>query len=450
MVVGGGSGGLEAVRHLRRAPVDVTLIDRRNFHLFEPLVYQVATGGLSADEIAAPLRGIFRRQRNVRVLLAEVVGLNLQHRQIELETVDDAVAPRALAYDTLIVATGSEYSYSGHDDWRPFAPEVKSLEGALDVRRRILAAFETAELEPDPEARAAWLTFVVVGAGPTGVETAGQIAEIARDTLRDDFRTIDPARARVFIIGDHERVLPTFAPSLSARAERGLEELGVTSVTRHRVIDIDAQTVTVSDASDRERRIPARTVVWAAGVAASSVAHELAAASGTPTDRAGRIVAEPDLTLPGHPEVIALGDMVRVPDDHGEPLPGLAPVAMQQGRYAARLVRYRLRGRNTRPFRYLRKGDLAIIGRARAVADLPGGVRFGGAPAWALWLGVHLFYLVGFQNRLHVLMRWGFGFATRDRGARLITGGRLTTREARRSAADAIGGLEGTAPTIQP
>jgi NADH dehydrogenase len=421
VVIGGGFGGLQAVKALRGAAVDVTLIDRRNFHLFQPLVYQVATGALSPGEIAAPLRWIFRRQDNVRVVLAEVTGFDLEARAVLTQPEFDGAAPARIAYDTLIVAGGSAYSYFGHDEWRAVAPEVKSLESALDVRGRILQAFEAAELEPDPERRAAWLTFVVVGAGPTGVELAGQIAELARDTLPKDFRAIDPRQGRVLLVEQADRVLTAFPERLSHRAERALEGIGVSSLLGHLVVGVDEEGVTVEGA-DGSRRLPARTVIWAAGVEASSLAAALAGPTGAELDRTGRMTVRPDLTLPGHPEVLALGDMVRVADAQGEAvtLPGVAPVAMQQGRYAARVVRDRLRGRQTPPFHYLDKGNLATIGRAKAVADIRG-VRISGLPAWITWLVVHLFYLVGFQNRLLVVIRWAISFITRGRGARLIT-----------------------------
>jgi NADH:ubiquinone reductase (H+-translocating) len=421
VVIGGGFGGLQAVKALRGAEVDVTLIDRRNFHLFQPLVYQVATGALSPGEIAAPLRWIFRRQRNVRVMLAEVTGFDLDAREVLTQPEFDGAAPTRIAYDTLIVAGGSAYSYFGHDEWRAVAPEVKSLESALDVRGRILQAFEAAELEPDPERRAAWLTFVVVGAGPTGVELAGQIAELARDTLPRDFRAIDPRQGRVLLVEQADRVLTAFPERLSHRAEQALERIGVSSLLGHLVVGVDEEGVTIEGA-DGSRRLPARTVIWAAGVEASSLAAALAGPSGAELDRTGRMTVRPDLTLPGHPEVLALGDMVRVADAQGEAvtLPGVAPVAMQQGRYAARVVRDRLLGRQTPPFHYLDKGNLATIGRAKAVADIRG-VRISGLPAWIAWLVVHIFYLVGFQNRLLVVIRWAISFITRGRGARLIT-----------------------------
>jgi NADH:ubiquinone reductase (H+-translocating) len=329
VVVGGGFGGLQAVRELRREPVAVTLIDRRSFHLFLPLVYQVATGVLAAGEIAQPLRAIFRRDRAVRVLLGEVRGFNLAGRRVRVEHLPNGEGPREIPYDSLIVAGGSEYSYFGHEEWREIAPDVRSLESALDVRRRILSAFEAAEVEEDPRGRAAWLTFVVVvGGGPTGVELAGQLAELARDTLRDEYRAIDTREARIVLVEMADRVLPAFPPSLSARARRALEHLGVESLTGHRVVDVADDCVTVADAGDGaadaasdRRRIPARTVLWSAGVVASPLATALAAESGAELDRGGRVSVGPDLTLAGHPEVFAVGDMVRMHDLQGRPVP---------------------------------------------------------------------------------------------------------------------------------
>ena len=422
VVVGGGFGGLQAVSKLRRAPVQITLVDRRNFHLFQPLTYQVATGALSPGEIAYPLRAVFKRDRNVRVLLAEVADFDLDSRELHLRSVSTVPAPERLGYDTLVVAGGSHYSYFGHQDWREHAAEVKSLESALAVRSRLLTAFEAAEAEPNAEAREAWLTFVVVGAGATGVEMAGQIAELARDTLRRDFRSIDPRRARVLLVEAADRVLTSFPPSLSAKAERSLRRLGVTVLTGRTVIGIDAGGVTLDGGDGRAERIPSRAVVWAAGVTASGLAGRLAELTGAERDRVGRVAVEPDLTLPGHSEVFAIGDMVRVREPDGETvvLPGVAPVAMQQGRYVAGVVRARLRGREHGAFRYRDKGNLATIGRARAVANIKG-VRLSGFLAWATWLVVHLWYLIGFQNRLLVLIRWSFSFATHGRGARLIS-----------------------------
>jgi NADH:ubiquinone reductase (H+-translocating) len=412
VVVGGGFGGLQAVRALRRAPVDVTLVDRRNFHLFQPLLYQVATGALSAGEIASPLRGILKRQRNARVVLGEVSGFDLEQRRILLDGRSE------IGYDTLVVAAGAGHAYFGHDEWRPLAPGLKTLEDATAIRARILSAFEAAELEPDPDARREWLTFVVVGGGPTGVELAGQIAEIARDTLRRDFRAIDPGAASVLLVEAADRVLTGFPERLSARAERALERIGVTPVLDTAFVDIDERGVTMEDPGGKRERIRTRTAIWAAGVRASGLAGMLGEATGARVDRAGRVTVGPDLTLPGHPEVFALGDMVRVGD---LALPGVAPVAMQQGRYAARVVRRRIAGKPVKPFRYIDKGNLATIGRARAVAEIKG-LHFGGPLAWLLWLGIHIFYLIGFQNRILVLTRWSFSFLTRGRGARLLTG----------------------------
>jgi NADH:ubiquinone reductase (H+-translocating) len=421
VVIGGGFGGLQAVQKLARAPVDVTLIDRRNFHLFQPLTYQVATGALSPEEVAYPLRAVFKRRGNIRVLLGEVREVDLDGRTVRVVPGVGESGPLTIPYDTLIAAGGSRYSYFGHDEWETYAHEVKSLESALAVRAQILSAFEAAELETDDERRRAWLTFVVVGAGPTGVEMAGQIGELARDTLRSDFRVMDPREGRVLLLETADRVLTTFPPSLSEKAAHSLEHLGVTPLLSHTVVDIDDHSVTVEARGEPRERIPTRTVIWAAGVTAASLAKRLGDASGADVDRAGRVSVGPDLTLPGHPEVIALGDMVRVRGDDGEVqnLPGVAPVAMQQGRYAAKLLKARLRGRDHKPFHYLDKGNLATIGRARAVADLHW-VRLSGFPAWVTWLVVHLWYLIGFQNRLLVMIRWSSSFFTRGRGGRVI------------------------------
>jgi NADH dehydrogenase len=423
VVIGGGFGGLQAALSLRRAPVEVTLVDRRNFHLFQPLTYQVATGALSPGEIAYPLRAIFKRHPNVRVLMAEVTDFDLNAREVRLSSVAGVHAPDSIPYDTLIVSGGSRYSYFGDDAWSEFAAEVKSLESALTVRSEILAAFEAAEMEPDPDARAAWLTFVVVGAGPTGVEMAGQIAELAGDTLRGDFRTIDPSTGRILLVEAADRVLTSFPPSLSAKAAKALTKLGVTPLVGRTVVNVDGGGVDIEDGAGNTERVPSRTVIWAAGVTASSLAGKLGELTGAERDRAGRVTAEPDLTLPGHPEVFVLGDMVRVRGADGQTvtLPGVAPVAMQQGRYAAGAVRDRLRGREPRPFRYIDKGNLATIGRAKAVADIKG-LRLSGFLAWITWLLVHLWYLVGFQNRILVFIRWFVSFTTHGRGARLITG----------------------------
>ena len=423
VVIGGGFGGLNAIQELRRAPVEITLIDRRNFHLFQPLSYQVATGGLSPGEVAYPLRAIFKSEQHVRVLLAEVAGFDLDAREVHLTDARGMeTAPTVVGYDTLIVAAGSSYSYFGHEDWREYAAEVKTLESAIAVRADILRAFEAAEMTDNPEERRAELTFVVVGAGPTGVEMSGQIAELARDTLRRNFRTIDAASARVIMVDALDRVLTSFPESLSRKAQRSLEDLGVTVRLKRTVVGIDDESVTVSDPDGATERIPAKTVIWAAGVTASPLARELGELSGAEVDHAGRLTVESDLTLPGHPEVMALGDMVRVRGEDAKPVtyPGVAPVAIQQGRYAGKLVSDRLQGRTTSPFHYFDKGNLATIGRGHAVAQIRF-LKLSGVPAWLVWLGVHLWYLIGFQNRVLVLIKWSINFFTHGRSARLIT-----------------------------
>jgi NADH:ubiquinone reductase (H+-translocating) len=402
VIVGGGFGGLLAARGLRGADVEVTLVDRQNFFLFQPLAYQVATGSLSSVEVAIPLRQALRRHRNVRVLLGEATSFDLDARAVHVTGLPNG-AESDLPYDVLAVAGGSRYSYFGHDDWAPFAPELKTLDGALDLRDRILLAFESAEVETDDAARDAWLTFVVVGAGPTGVEMAGQIAELARDVLPKEYREVDTRHARVLLVEAGERVLSAFTPRLSASAERQLRSLGVTPMLRSMVTAIDADGVELASGE----RIASRTKVWAAGVAASPLAAMLGE-----TDRAGRVVVEPDLTIAGHPEVFAFGDMVSV---RGLDLHGVAPVAMQEGRHVAKSIR---EGTRT-PFRYVDKGELATIGRSRAVGTVRG-VPLTGFVAWATWLAVHIVYLVGFQNRLLVLTRWFFAYLTRGRSARII------------------------------
>jgi NADH dehydrogenase len=421
VVVGGGFAGVQAVRGLRRAPVEVTLVDRQNYTLFQPLVYQVATGALSPAEIAMPLRAILGRQPNARVLLGEVTGFDLERSAVVVDRLPNTEGEARLAYDTLIVAGGSHYSYFGHDEWQRYAPELKSLAGALEIRSRILAAFEAAEVEADSQRRRSWLTFVVVGGGPTGVEIAGQIAELAHDVLRRDFRRADTDTARVLLVESSARILHGFPESLSRKAAHALEQLGVTPLARHTVVDVSTDEVAIRNPEGKVEHVDTRTAIWAAGVTASDLAAKLAGKAGLDLDRAGRITVTPDLTLPGHPEVFALGDMVTVqrPDGTIAPLPGVAPVAMQEGRYAARAISNRLRKREPGPFRYRDKGNLATIGRSKAVADIKG-MHLAGFPAWALWLLVHLFYLIGFQNRLLVVLRWTISFVTRGRGARLI------------------------------
>ena len=412
VIVGGGFGGLYAAKSLGRAPISLTLIDRRNFHLFQPLLYQVATGGLSPGEIASPLRHVLQKQRNTQVLLGEMVDLDVENRRVILR---DGEAP----YDDLIVATGATHHYFGNDQWEPLAPGLKTIEDATAIRRRVLLAFERAERETDPEKRHAWLTFVIVGGGPTGVELAGALGEIANDTLRHDFRHINPAEARIILIEGEGRILPPFSPDLSAKAEKQLVSLGVKSLTGARVTNIEEQGVTVK-CGGKDEHIPTRTVLWAAGVKASGLGKVLAERAGAQLDRAGRVLVEPDLSVPGHPEIHVIGDLASFAHQGGKPLPGVAPVAMQQGRYVARLIQKKLSGKPVAPFHYFNKGNLATIGRNRAVAEF-GKLHLSGFLAWFVWVFVHLMYVVEFENRLLVLVEWVFNYVTRNRGARLIT-----------------------------
>ncbi|MGE0028364.1 MAG: NAD(P)/FAD-dependent oxidoreductase [Thermoleophilia bacterium] len=423
VIVGGGFGGLQAAVRLRRADVHVTLIDRRNFHLFQPLLYQVATGALSPGEIASPLRGVLKRHRNTTVMLADVTDIDVERHRIRCESVAGR-HPSDVTYDTLIVAAGAGHAYFGHDEWEPLAPGLKTLEDALELRRRILSAFEAAEIEPDPELQRQYLTFVVVGGGPTGVELAGQIAEIARDTVKRDFRKIDPRSARIVLVEGADRVLLAFPERLSEKGKEQLEKLGVTVRLDRMVTGVDEEGVTLAVPGGDTERLESQTIVWAAGVAASPLAAILGRATGAEVDRAGRVTVLPDLTLPGHPEIMVLGDMTRVSDGRGGliPLPGVAPAAMQMGRYAAKVVKARLKGQQPPgPFRYRDKGNLATIGRMKAVGLIKG-VQLTGLFAWLGWLTIHLFYLTGLQNRILVLIRWTVSFLTHGRGARLITG----------------------------
>lgn len=416
VVVGGGFGGLYCARALARAPVEVTLVDRRNFHLFQPLLYQVATGGLSPANIASPLRGILSRQRNARTLLADVTGFDAAEKLVL--TADGAKLP----FDSLVVATGSTHHYFGRDDFEKLAPGLKSIEDATEIRARVLAAFERAERETDPAARARELTFVVVGGGPTGVEMAGTISELARHTLRRDFRTFDPAAARVVLIDGGDRVLGAFHPSLSAKAQVTLVRMGVEVINHAHVTDIRADHV-IYKSGAVQNRIDAETVIWAAGVKASGLGKVLAdALGGVTVDRGGRVPVGPDCAVAGHPHVFVIGDMALQLGSDGKPLPGLAPVAMQQGRYVADVIARRVRGdTEPRPFKYVDKGTMATIGRGRAVADT-GYFRFGGFVAWLAWLFIHILYLAQFQNRVLVLFQWFWNYVTRNRAARLITG----------------------------
>jgi len=404
VILGGGFGGLYAAKALRHAPVEVTLVDRRNFHLFQPLLYQVATGSLSPGEIAEPLRAVLRDQKNAQVLLGDAVDLDAENRRLIL-------ADGEVPYDTLIVATGAQNYFFGHPEWQKIAPGLKSIEDATAVRHNILYAFEAAEREPDPSIRRAWLTFVIVGAGPTGVELAGALAEIAHDTLRNDFRSIRPEESRILLLDGAPHVLSSYPQSLSIEAERSLIKLGVRPRNGVRVTAIDNHGVTLETPSGQDR-IEARTVLWAAGVAPSDFGKVLAHRAGATLDKQWHVVVDAQLNIANHSEIFVIGDLALVEP----PLPGVAPVAMQQGKYAAA----RITGRTTKPFHYFNKGSLAVIGRRAGVADF-GPVRFHGAIAWLLWLFIHLMFLVQFRNRVIVFIRWGFQYLTFDRGARLIT-----------------------------
>ena len=419
VIVGGGFGGLYAARRLSRDDrVEVTLVDRRNFHLFQPLLYQVATGALSPGEIAQPLRSIFRKRPNTTVLLGEAVALDPVRREVGMSD------GGPIGYDTLIVATGVRHSYFGHDEWAANAPGLKSIDDATEIRRRILIAFEAAEREADPVRRAEWMTFVVVGGGPTGAELAGALGEIARDTLRRDFRSIDPTHARIVLVEALDRVLPPYPKDRSASARRQLEHLGVAVRTGTKVVGIDERSVHL-EVDGKPERLPARTVLWAAGVQASTFARVVAAATGAETDRAGRVVVGPDLTIPGHPEIFVVGDVASRAWRRERTVPGVAQGAIQGGTYAAATIARRLRGEPTPPFRYSNRGEVAIIGRLSGVTDIPwlGPLgRQGGFLAWLLWLGIHITYLIGYANRFVVVTRWAWSFVTHGRGSRLITG----------------------------
>jgi NADH dehydrogenase len=413
VIIGGGFAGLEAAKRLKRAPVQVTLVDRRNFYLFQALLYQVATGGLSPANIATPLRELLKRNKNTRVLLAEATDIDAANRRVILK---DGV----LDYDTLIVAAGARHQYFGRDDWEKHAPGLKTIEDATDIRRRILLAFERAERETDPERRSALLTFVVVGAGPTGVELAGAIAEMASGTLRNNFRNFDPTSAQVILIEGADRVLPPYPPKLSARAADSLQQLGVTVRTGVKVIDLSAESVTLQT-GDQKEVLPCHTILWAAGVLASPLANLLAKVAGAQQDRAGRVLVGPDLTLPAHPEIFVLGDMAHVKDAKGNPLPGVAPVAIQEGRYAALVIQARLKGQTLPAFRFRDPGTMATIGRNAAVADL-GWLHLSGRLAWLGWVFIHLARIAQFHNRILVFSQWAWNYFTRGRSARLITG----------------------------
>jgi NADH dehydrogenase len=413
VIVGGGFGGLYAAKALRRAPVRVTLVDKRNFHLFQPLLYQVATGGVSAGDIAYPLRSIFARDRHFSVIMAEVLDIDVSQRSVILHD-------GSLTYDTLILAPGSTHQYFGHDAWAQHAPALKTIEDALEIRRRIFLAFEAAERESDPEKRRAFMTFVIVGGGPTGVELAGTLGELAHGTLKHDFRSIDPADAEILLVEGAGRILTAFPPDLSAKAEAALRRLGVTMRTNTLVTDLRDNAVTMRHGESMET-LQTRTILWTAGVKSSALGEALAKRTAIELDRAGRVKVGADLSIPGHPEVFVIGDLAHYIHQDGKPLPGLASVAIQQGRYVGQAVGQRLRGEIPPAFRYRDKGNLAIIWLNAGVADL-GRLHLDGFLAWLAWLFVHIYYLIGFDNKVLVLFQWAWNYMTRKRGAQLITG----------------------------
>jgi len=435
VIIGSGFGGLFAAKALRRADVDVTVVSKTAYHLFQPLLYQVATGILSEGEVAPATREILRRQRNTTVLLGEVTTVDLDARTLTFTT---PALTKTIGYDSLIVTAGAGQSYFGNEEFAAYAPGMKSIDDALELRARIFGAFEIAELQDDPARAAEWTTFVLVGAGATGVEMAGQIAELARGTLRRDYRRIDPTKARVIVVDPQPAVLPGFHEKLQRAAARRLTRMGVELQLGAKVVGMDAGGVEVEDADGTRRRIPSWCKVWAAGIAASPLGRELAAQAGAETDRAGRVKVNPDLTLPGHPEVFLVGDLVTL--DH---LPGVAQVAMQGGTYAAKTVVRRLKGQDTsKPFHYFDKGSLATVSRFHAVADIKG-LRLSGFLAWLVWLGVHIFYLIGFKNRVTTLFHWAITFVSRGRSERTATEQQAFAREAMRELAARDGGRWG-------
>jgi len=413
VIIGGGFGGLYAAHSLRRAPVNVTLIDKRNFHLFQPLLYQVATGALSPANIAAPLRAILRRNRNTEVILGEVVDVLAHEKTVQLRD------GKTVTYDSLIVATGSSHHYFGNENWKTLAPGLKTIEDATEIRARILMAFETAEKESDAGRRRDLLRFVVIGGGPTGVEMAGALAEIARNTLRGNFRRIDPAEADVVVIEAADRILGAYQVEVSDKARRALEELGVRVLTGAMVKDVRPGAVQI-ETRGRSETVAAGTVIWSAGVKGSALGSVLAQRTGAPIDKAGRVLVEPDCTVPGHPEIFVIGDLAHLEGSDGKPLPGVAQVAMQQGKYAAGAIVASLQGGRLPPFRYRDYGSMAVIGRRRAVAVI-GRLKLSGYLAWLTWLFVHLMYIVQFSNRVLVFVQWAYSYLTYNRSARLIT-----------------------------
>lgn len=413
VIVGGGFAGLYAAKELGNAPVKVTLIDKRNFHLFQPLLYQVATGSLSPAEICSPLRLIVGRNKNTHVVLDEVVDINPEQKQVIMRE-------GVVNYDYLVIGTGVSHHYFGNDHWEQDAPGLKSIENALDIRRRIFLAFEEAEKLSSPQEKQEWLTFAIVGGGPTGVELAGAIAEIAHKSIKKDFKEIDTTKARIVLIEGMNRVLPPYPEDLSAKAQASLEELGVEVLTNRMVTNIDKNTLNIRH-GEQEETIKARTILWAAGVKASGLSEIIADRTSAETDRAGRIMVEPDLSIKNHPNIFVVGDLAHFAHQDNKPLPGIAPVAMEEGRYVARLIVAKEKGRQIESFSYVDKGSLAVIGNNHAVANL-GFVKLSGISAWLVWVFAHIYYLIEFDNKLLVMLQWGWNYFTRGRGARLITG----------------------------
>ncbi|MBD2413451.1 FAD-dependent oxidoreductase [Nostoc calcicola FACHB-389] len=413
VIVGGGFGGLYAAKTLAKAAVNVTLIDKRNFHLFQPLLYQVATGALSPADISSPLRSVLSKSKNTKVLLGEVNNIDAEAQKV-------IVGDEAIAYDTLIVATGAKHSYFGKDNWEEFAPGLKTVEDAIEMRRRIFTAFEAAEKETDPVKRRAWLTFVIVGGGPTGVELAGAIAELANQTLKEDFRNIDTSEAQILLLEGLDRILPPFAPELSQEAEASLTRLGVVVQTKTLVTNIENDIVTLKQ-GDEVKEIASKTILWAAGVKASAMGKVLTERTGAECDRAGRVIVESDLSIKGYPNIFVIGDLANFSHQNGKPLPGVAPVAKQQGEYVGELIQQRLAAKTLPAFAYVDRGSLAMIGQNLAVVDL-GFIKLKGFFAWVFWLLIHIYFLIEFDNKLVVIIQWAWNYFTRNRGARLITG----------------------------
>ncbi|HLP58418.1 MAG TPA: NAD(P)/FAD-dependent oxidoreductase [Candidatus Deferrimicrobium sp.] len=413
IIIGGGFGGLYATKELKNSPFKITLIDKRNFHLFQPLLYQVATGGLSPGDIAYPLRAVFHRYKNIHVAMAEVVDIDPQGRKVILTDGE-------IDYDHLIIAPGSGHYYFGNSEWADIAPGLKTIEDAISIRHRILKAYEMAERETDPQKQAGLLTFVIVGGGPTGVEIAGAVAELARGTMKNDFRRIYPPDSEIILVESGPRILATFPLKLSAIAEKSLKRLGVRVLTHSRVTAIAPGAVTLAT-ENQSTVIHTGTILWSAGVKASPLGEVIAARFALNIDRQGRVPVKPDLSLPGYPEVFVIGDLADFSHQDGKPLPGVATVAMQEGGYVARLLKKRLRGKQVAPFHYVDKGNLAVIGRNAAVADIKS-FRFGGVPAWLVWVFVHIRFMIGFDHKIVVLIQWAWNYFTRNRGARLITG----------------------------